>query len=544
MDRILKERPSREYLKAQQTKQDRINFHSGLEVDSAYYEFLRFVRSILIKDKFEAFMSLMVVPAETVRVTNEISKALRKVFDGKDKLVEVNFVDTSIREDFGDFMEDFDLELFMFDLMKTGIGSYVVVDLSKEQNGSPMPYYFSLGPNEIYDVGEDHIVFIQDNIMYAYDDESYSWFSYEDGSLGQLLGENKHDLGYCPKVKSWKGRSPLEDYLGDLQWLLFFGISKKYADLYSAYAVYWGFAEECDYDNVTEYCDGGHLKRASEESMDSFMFDNKGGLVPCPKCKNKITGVGSFVEVDMPEEGMPNITPPVGKINVDHHALKYNVDEVARLTERVITGVTGGDSKPITHTAVNKDQIMSLFESKKTILNDLKGNFERVHEFLISTMAKLRYGDYYLNSTVKYGRDFYLYTDTDLAEMYAKAIEDGMDTIILDYLQDEYINTKYRYDEKGHRRATMLKNLETFRHTTKSQMLEMFENGLIDRKQYLLNTNLSTYVLRFERENVPIIEFGKNLEYSERVQTILTALKGYIEDIIILKPAKNEGIKE
>ena len=97
---------------------------------------------------------------------------------------------------------------------KTEINSVLVVDLPLEQDAAdsyPRPYFYWLTIDRVVAFAADAssaimkwIAFRQDDDkLVAIDDTHYRVFEYRHNTLGALLVETAHGLGYCPSRFFW-----------------------------------------------------------------------------------------------------------------------------------------------------------------------------------------------------------------------------------------------------------------------------------------------------------------------------------------------------
>jgi hypothetical protein len=394
------------------------------------------------------------------------------------------------------------------------------------------------------------IIFRQDDDKIAViDDMSYRLFASKDGTVGDLLREAPHDLGYCPARFFWSEpisldepdikASPVTKELDNLDWFLFYTISKRHLDLYGSYPVYWGYEQTCDYENgeTGEHCVGGFLK----DRHDHWMYDNNGLLMPCPVCsKKRLTGAGSFVEVPVPVEGQPDLGNPVGMLAGDRESLDYNRDEELRLREDIITAIVGTNEEITTRDALNEQQIKANFESQSTVLQRVKKGFEEAQKWVDDTCCRLRYGSSFLQSSVNYGTEFYLFTSDELRDRYKKAKEAGMSEADLDALLQQIIETEYRHNPQQMQRMIILSDLEPYRHLTRNEVQGLYDKQIVSIEELLIKLNFADFIRRFERENMNIISFGENIDYDRKIQTIRERLMEYAREIAPAKVEKKE----
>ncbi|OIL84860.1 hypothetical protein ATX39_09445 [Oenococcus oeni] len=115
--------------------------------------------------------------------------------------------------------------------------------------------------------------------------------------------------------------------------------------------------------------------------------------------------------------------------------------------------------------------------------------------------------------------------------MYNEARKEDAASEILDRLEDEYFETKYKNNNKELQRAKIIANLDPFRHKTAEQVKELYTLGLIERKDFLVKFNLSTYIKRFERENISLLRFGELIDFKTKIERIKDALYSYVPEV-------------
>lgn len=551
---ILKEPRNKGKIPLAVSHEQRLKFHSETTLSQnrlsrAANNFLNWVKTLIPKDKYMIFLSLFKLPIDTVRLTEEAYSALEKVFDGRDPVFQYEFLSEEAGLDWEQYRTNFlnEPEIWKttgFEKMKTSINSVLICDLPQEQIGTrPEPYFYWLDISDVIDYDKtderfDWIIFRQPNEhMAVYDDENYRIFKMKGSEILSTVVDVQHDLGYCPAEFFWTTPisqvnkdcklAPISNHLSQLDWILFFGTSKRFSDLYSPYTIYWGYLQDCDFEHegTGHNCDGGFLR----DKEGNYIYHLNRQLMPCPKCANKINGVGSFVDVPPPTEGVPAMTPPVGKVDVDVDSLKYNVDEVERIEQNFYKAVTGNSLEAVTDQAINEKQVLSLFESRKQALIKLKVNFEKAQKFVDSTICLLRYGEEFVSCTINYGTEFFLFTPEIILDMYTKAREAELDHMTLDILQNHLYETKYRNNPMQLQRLNILINTEPLRHSTIAEAKEMHSAGHVEFEDYFLKANFSSLVLRFERENGPIGEFLKMVPFNQKIEMITMLLNSYIE---------------
>lgn len=535
--------------------QNRIRFHAQTEL-SAYIlqpttDFLAFVENLIPHDKYKVFQSLFRYPVYTNEVTGICFDKLARIFDGRNPVFDYQFASSDEQADWEEYRKAalHEPEIWStkgWEFFQTEINSVLIVDLPDVQEGDkPSPYFYWLPIADVITFEANHttgqmewIVFKQhDDRIAVMDDETFRVFRRDKtDNIGELLIERSHDIGYCPARFFWDEplslrqpdikKSPLTRQLDNLDWLLFYHISKKHLDLYGSYPIYSGYEQACDFSNAEngDYCDGGYIR----DRQGQYRLDKAGLLMRCPKCGNKrIVGAGSFVEIPIPKDGQPDLRNPVSILTVDRGSLDYNVEEEERLRTNVITAVVGTNEEITTRDALNEQQIRANFESQTSILNRVKRGFESAQKWVDETICRLRYGDDYLGADVNYGTEFYIYDAAELRERYRKAKEAGANEAELDALQDRIIDTEYRNNPAQRQRMMVLADLEPYRHLTNDEVVNLYKQGIASETDMRTKLNFSSYIRRFERENMDIVAFGSEIPYANKIQTINQKLAEY-----------------
>lgn len=529
-------------------------------VNQALWDFLAFVENLIPHDKYKTFEGLFRFPVPTNELTAICFDKLSRIFEGRDPVYMYNFTNSEYADDWEWYRKEKLHEPDVWktkgwDFFKTEINSVLIVDMPKEQQAGdryPQPYFYWLPIRDVvaFDAEPNGqmrwIAFRQDgDTLAVFDDEYYRIFNFKNGALGELLVENRHDIGYCPARFFWTEpmaleypdvkMSPITKVLGALDWWLFFHISKQHLDMYGSYPIYTGYEQNCDYhnDNTGDYCNGGFIYDAKGAQK----LDLAGLPMKCPKCGDKrIIGAGSFIEIPVPQTDQPDLRNPVSIVSVDSASLKYNVDEEERLKNDIITTVVGTNEEITTRDALNEQQIRANFESQSTVLNRVKTGFEQAQQWVDSTVCRARYGKSFLSAGISYGTEFYLQTADELRERYKKAKENGASESELDALYSKVIETEYRNNPTMRQRLQVLADLEPFQHLTRDEVIGLQQKGIATMQDVILKLNFADYIRRFERENMNVVEFGENIDYDKKIQAISERLREYASEQVINNP--------
>lgn len=557
---ILQKPSKRQVIQKAVNMQRRLRFHTETnvavsDINQPTTVFLDWVRRLLPKDKYNIFLQLFKFPLPTPAVVEDVYRELERVFYSRNSSSSYQFTDSELAEDWSQYRksnlnEPEVWKTTAWKRMQVSPNSILVVDLPLVQTSTrPEPYFYWLEIDSVIDYElskQDEnlfnwLIFNQpEHRIAVFDDTSIRIYQLnEKNEIQSLVSEAQHDLGYCPARFFWSTqlneknkdlkKNPITKELSNLDWYLFFALSKQHLDLYAPYPIYSAYEADCNFENseTGDYCDGGFLRNAKGE----YKILNDGTVEKCPCCSEKrIAGPGSFLEVPIPNqtEGVADMRNPVQITTIDKNSLEYNVNECARLKNEIVISVVGSGGTVSEKEAINETQVTANFESKTSVLNALKTNFELAQKFIEDTVCKLRYGSAFISSSVSWGTEFYVFTVTELYSKYKQAKENGASNSELDAISQQILEVEYRNNPLVLQRMLILKQLEPYPHKTLDEVLKLYEKKLIDEKLVKLKINFSTLVDKFERENINIIEFASNKSMREKIDIINKKLLEYV----------------
>lgn len=567
---ILQKPTKRQAIQKAINMQRRLRFHTETnvaisDINQPTSLFLDWVKSLLPKDKFNIFLQLFKFPLPTPAVVEDVYRELERVFYSRNSSSSYQFTDSELAEDWAQYkknaLNEPDIwKTTAWKRMQVSPNSILVVDLPNVQASTrPEPYFYWLEIDDVIDYQTskcdinlfDWLIFKQpDNKIAVFDDTQIRIYQLnEKREIQSLISEAPHDLGYCPARFFWSTslneknvdikKNPITKELSNLDWFLFFSLSKQHLDLYAPYPIYSAYEADCDFENneTGDYCDGGFLRNAKGE----FKILNDGTVEKCPCCGEKrIAGPGSFLEIPAPNqaEGIADMRNPIQITTIDKDSLDYNVAECARLKNEIIVSVVGSGGTVSEKEAINETQVTANFESKTSVLNALKTNFELAQKFVEDTVCRLRYGSAFISSSINWGTEFYVFTVSELYNKYNLAKTNGASNSELDAISQQILEVEYRNNPLVLQRMLILKQLEPFPHETLNEVITLYEKGLLDEKRVKLKINFNTLVEKFERENINIIEFASNLPLREKIDIINKKLLEYVSNY---EPTAIEG---
>lgn len=557
---ILQKPSKRQLINKAINLQKRLRFHtepniSMSDISQPATEFLTWVKGLLPVDKYNVFVRLFKFPLPTNAVAEDVYRELERVFHSRNSSALYQFTSTELEEDWARYRREklHEPEVWKTEgwkRMQVSPNSILIVDLPQMQDGfRPEPYFYWLELENVVDYKVrkgaelDWIMFRQPGDKLAvFDEAMYRLYQLKDNAIESVIAEIPHDLGYCPARFFWSEqlnekdkdlkKNPLTKELSNLDWYLFFALSKQHLDLYAPYPIYSAYEADCNFENnaTGDYCDGGFLRN----SHGDYKILADGTVEKCPCCSEKrIAGPGSFLEVPVPNaaDGIADMRNPVQITTIDKDSLEYNVKECERLKNEIVVSVVGSGGTVSEKEAINETQVSANFESKTAVLNALKTNFEMAQKFVEDTICKLRYGNSFISSSINLGTEFYIFTVKELYAKYNQAKINGASNSELDAISQQILEVEYKNNPLILQRMLILKQLEPYPHRTLDEVLKLYDKGLLEEQYVMLKVHFTSLIDRFERENINIIEFASNMPMREKVITIQTKLLEYVREI-------------
>lgn len=546
--KIVQDRRNQKEIQAGIHHQERLRFHvesvlNKYNLSPYYREFTDWIGNqdpeILAEDKFERFEKLLKTPIQTIELTESIFSRLYKIFFSQDSFFKYRFTDDSLEADWSEFRDDEFWRTEGFEAMQTAIDSVWIAAVPPEQSTEfPEPKNMLIDISNVISIKNTpkneciYVIFQIGDVVYAYDSEFFRAYPLVGGKMSEVI-EVPHDLGYTPARMFWSEKlesknlinkeSPITKELTDLDWLLFHQTSKKYLDLANAYPTIISYEAKGDYE-------------------DEAITDNEQRKVNKKPAGHWLMGAGSFITLPAPRDGETDMmVNPMKIISPDVETLEWHVNEETRLVNKIFKAVVGSDNEIKNDTAKNEMQIESSFESQESVLLRVKKNFEIINTFADVTLAKLRYGDRFIGAEIDYGHNFFLKDVGELQNELKQAKESGAGDAIVDSIHENILNTKYRNDAHSRSRAEIISNLDPLPNVTQPEANEILKNGGIDKINFIIKSNLISFVRRFERENTNIVQFGSLTNYNKKIEQIIDSFKEYAGEMI-LKPNENEII--
>ena len=520
--------------------------------------FLNNIKSKLNRSKYNMFLTLLYFPICTVSLVEEIYKYLHKIWDGRNPLYKTDFRSPEHSQDWVDYFHN---KLGGMDFwkvkgsneMKTAINSIMIVDMNSEQTTDrPEPYMYFLPFGNAIDYETtngsiDWIIFkTSDGKLAVYDDTSYRVYEFLKDSHNEIQStpiiENLHELNRCPADFFWTTsintrnpdikKAPISNQLGQLDLSLEYEIGNDHLNGYARYPIVSSYKVKCKYESEEgDICDSGFLRNADDNYITQGL-----GLKACPACESRnFVGAGSHLKVTPPtkDNGNIDLLEAVRFTGAPIETLDYNNLDIKNRKDEIFKNVTGFYGNSPNDKAVNEKQIYAMFESLEIALKEPQSNFEKAIKWVTETICILRYGrESFISCSVSLGTEHYILTASQLLDMYQKANETkSFSFAALDQIEDRYFETAYQNNKEQLERQIILTNLDYFRHRSPEEVKALYDNDDIKFEDYFIKINLSSLILRFERENINIVEYGSNSDFNIKIESIYSELISYANEM-------------
>lgn len=521
--------------------------------------------------KFERVIQFARYPLPVTQICDSILTDFYKVFDGKNRFFNVQG-DRDIdrlkiwieKNRPARWIEERAREVF-----KNKPNSFIIVDKDESNN----PYLIYIGSDRLIDTifkneeGDlEYIAFIHsqsldkvNNIVTTfysvYDDENYHVFSKTSNQdTFTTVKSVKHGIGYCPGhsfIKTptnsknvFKRRVAFSSALSKLEDWTMFDIYRNYVDHYAPFPVTEAPRNKCK----NPVCVEGVVP--SEVIDEAHPGQYKTTYSKCSVCDGVDGGQhifpGTHIGIDVRADKTENDGSGVFKmIFPDTQQMKYVPEKLDDLELEVrfkTVGVNHMESE-----AFNELQVKGSFASMDTILLRTKSELDAIYVWIVETVGLCMFKNINVDVEANFGTEWYLVTEEDLQKRYDNAKKIGLPLEELLNIYKQIIETKYKGNAMKLSRNLMLLDLDPYPIYSIADVITLKKEGVIDEFELLFKVNFLKYISKFESENVPITQFGLNLEYWERIESIKKTLDLYNVDETkkkadrISNPDGNEG---
>jgi hypothetical protein len=549
----------KEAIQAALNHENRIKLHTKAvdqrDKASEYFnEFLKWVRDGigLPDDKYKAFEGMCRFPLPTTSLCNSIFDEYEKIFSAQDSYFDVELLDDTMKAEFKGYLEkkcvQKQFRSIGFKAYKKQPACIFVIDLPSMQTTlRPEPYFYKVPVSSLIDIeiqkkpegGEriGSVIFkVGKRKIIQIDDQYYRLFEKTDDSDWTLTVEQIHLLGYTPAtflpqnpLYDEEDNSPVarktqvSDAIGDLDWLLFYKTAERMYETFGPFPIFTVPETNCDFtDTLGNRCNGGFIPSTRNNQPFSY---------PCPVCsKNNIVGPGTVISKSVPKfKDQPQLDNPVTITPPDIPSLKYITEKIDFLEWEIYANCVGSNDQQVQKEAINEKQVQSNVEGKRNVLQSIRKDFEACEKFIIDTMGRLMYGDYFITSTVNYGDQVLLYSAEDVTNQYINSKKAGLPLFYISQKKMQLIQTEFKNNPYEQRRMDLLNMLEPWPDLSLNECLTYQLNSLYKEK-FDLKLDFAKFVSKFESSNGDIVQWGSLLSLEQKINRLTLILISYVKE--------------
>lgn len=518
-----------------------------LESETGWGEIKAAIKNRVASDKYEKTMLMFDYPLPITSISSDVMGDLNRVWNGRNANFFIQFPNKRAEDTSQELLFKLNTRQFVEKVgrMAFQCKPQTIVIVDKDENG--MPFYIPLGLDRLIDYKQkdgstsefEFIAFRHSKgtdesgqmveKLALYDDEFYRVVTMGKNNSILNIEEMPHNLGYCParwfvdiplNSKSDEKRfAPLGNILGLMSRWQQFDAYSNYAEMYSTFPVIEYAASACE----NEYCTNGMIRRPLENGEWSTP-------TACTSCaQNTFNGPGTAIKINPSIDNDENdekgyfrfISPPTENMEYE--------DAKQKQRENTIKLNTTGSNSVIEKEAVNESQITSLMEDRKNPLLVLSGIASRVHKWLIETALKL-WLETEVKATANYGTEWFLLNEAQLQKLFEDAKKAGLPESELDQIYKLLIETKYKAQPRLVKKLLIEHNLNPAPYNTLMECYEKVQNGVMQVNDLYIKANITKFIAKFERENGSIVDFGSEISFEQKINSIFNTFLKYVAD--------------
>lgn len=528
-----------------------------LRGNDAFKDLCKLIEKRLPEKAYKRVQDFIEYPLASVDLLNSILVELYRVFQSKNVFYSFEVDNETINKEVKEIVKSLDVQNYVIEtgkrVFKNNPNLIVVID--KDENGNP--YIVTVDGNRLIDAkinldgSIDYLAFIHSEDkekktkqIAFYDSEQYAVYEMlEEKQTYRLISTVNHNIGYCParcfvnkplnSNAPHKREIPISASLGKVKEWLLFCIYKYYTEHYAAFPVIEQPKGKCGHPD----CEDGWVRGEPITEGDEVKYGEAKKCKHCAEAAN--VGVGTVIKINPKKDADDDNGANVFKfISPEITGVKYLSDKLDNL-EKYIELKTIGQNNLITKEAVNEQQVKGSFQSRESVLINLKEVIEVIHIWIVETAVKAKYsGETKIISYANYGTEFYLIDAQVLQDRFKSAKEAGLPDAEVDTQYRQLITTKYKDNPDEIKRMEILRLLDPLPYKTIDEALNYREKGIISPQEFILKARFLNLIDKFELENGSLVNFGKILTLSDRVNKVKTILTKYANEYINTEQTK------
>lgn len=166
----------------------------------------------------------------------------------------------------------------------------------------------------------------------------------------------------------------------------------------------------------------------------------------------------------------------------------------------------------------------------ESILLRTKDELDKIYKFIVNTVGLILYKNAELTVEANFGTEYYLASEEDLQDRYDNAKKIGLPQEEQLNIYRQLVETKYKGNTTKLNRNLMLLDLDPYPMNSIKECIDFKKEGIITNWDLSLKVNFLKFISKFENENLPITQFGINVDYSKRIESIKDSISKYNDE--------------
>ena len=530
-----------------------------LEKETAWSDLMSCKNSRIHKDKRSTTDTFFSFPLPVVKESADALRELYRVFNARNPNFSSNYQTDRAKTLGTELMKRLDVRHYVEhtgkQVLKNKPNTFVVID--KDEQGQT--YLLTIDNDRLIDVGfcgdshneVDYIAFhhhteiVDDKkVKYLayYDAEAYRVYTLTHNGEFTEVVNSPHNLGKCParpflselrvSTNKFDRFSPFNEIRALLADFTLFECFVLYAEYYLSFPLVEMAKQTCE--NVD--CEDGYII-TNQVLDDGTVYESK---KRCESCSNPsmLLGPGTTLEIDpatfkdeVDSSGyLRYVSPPTDNIT-------YQDSKQTSRKLQIKEAVTGINDL-MSNQAVNIEQVRAVMESAKKPLEFIARQLDILTTWIVEAAHKLEY-DIDMSFYANWGTEWYLLTEEQIQQLYEKSKEIGLEAETRE-IYNLLLETKYKGNPDQLRAKFIEMNVNPAPFSSLEECYMKNEKGAMNRTALTIKANFNQYLLRFERENASLAEFGKNA-IGENTKTLQQIISEIYKTLETYANADNEG---
>lgn len=457
-----------------------------------------------------------------------------------------------LSKDIGDGMNMFQWMRYWLEKVNYDSTGLLMVELPSKDEEEESPYICFKSICDIHDIEfegntVEYVIFkweeetkehsdaaVQKKVEYfrVVDAELDRIYKREDGVISEVADKQiKNKFGYVPAIAVSNQKDGISEARTSYVWQSI-GLADEYlldSSIHTISKKLHGFPIKYMRQQGCKTCSGSGMLSNPRYADDNSLSQT----MNCGSCNG--TGyslksdVSDVIIIPTPTQGEPDVLPVAGYVQPDLGTLAEQRTESDWLRVHISKAIwTADDSVGTGSSDKTATGVVHDVQSVHDKLNVVSDNAEEVERFLTNCLAEVMYGSDYIDSSINYGRRYFVRSADETEQLYEAARTANLPTHLLDAYIEELIYVKFGNDPMELQRQLKLNQLEPFIHLSAKEVKDLG----VSQSDLFMKIYFNDYIEQYEEEGNSIIMTG--------TKEIMSKLKIYNAEKV--KEAKPEPV--